>query len=174
MNDFMNFMLNQVMCPCDEFERKKVDEPFAIIYDGGMTAVVWEDGSVTKTHCQSGDQFDPLFGLMACIIRKLTKNHGHGVDNYEDCMKEMAGKIHSVEDVTALIDYVMPLVDMLSVLEDSSELWLEQLGNRAVDPEPVKKNEEPFEAEVCATEEPVLNQDEVRQLIRQLRDEGEL
>ena len=174
--------------PCKYFEPKMpngvvgfitdepTDEPFAIIIDGGMTAVVWEDGTVTKTHCQSGDQFDPMFGIMACIIRKLTKNHGHAVDEYEDRMRTMAQSISKPEDVTALIEYIKPLMDMLSVLEDSKDLWMEQLGPRPEDPTP--KAEEPKAKErkpyANLKEYEHQSQEELRQFVRWLVDEGEL
>lgn len=112
-----------------KFERD-VPQPFSIIFDHGMTAVVWDDGTVTKTHLCEGDTFDPLFGIMACTVRKLTHNRGHGVDECEGCIREFADAIRKPGDIGRLIDFNLLMLDMLTVLDDSAQLWQEQLGER--------------------------------------------
>ena len=165
-------------------------EPFSIIFDHGMTAITWSDGSVTRTHCQQGDTFDPLFGVMACTLRKLTNNRGHAIDECEDCLHEMASSISKPMDVDGLLDFTLLMSDVLSVLQDSEKLWLDQLGEpeqkapakpenskeptKEVKEKPSILFKEKADYEPNVSESYIKAQERVRQKIRELIDKGEL
>lgn len=172
-------------CVYMEDDEAELPSPFSIIYDGDLTAVTWDDGSVTRTHRQQDDEYDPLLGTLACIIRKLTNNEGHGVDLFEDQMHMLADFIEEEDDVDYLIDYYSIVVDMLAVLRDSKGKWLPQLGPDKPEPEPEPVEKIPESAVttsyVSATSklEERLDQltrerEEMRQKVRDLIDAGEL
>ena len=48
--------------------------PTKVIFNGPATIVFWSDGTKTVAKCGEDDTFDPLFGIMACVIRKLGRN----------------------------------------------------------------------------------------------------
>lgn len=99
-----------------------------IIFSGGATIILWDDGTKTVAKCRGGDEFDPLFGIMACIVRKLTGNRGHGVNDNEQLISELAGHIKSLDDIDELIDESLRRLDLLAVLAESADMWMDQLG----------------------------------------------
>lgn len=100
-----------------------------IIFSGGATIILWDDGTKTVAKCRGGDEFDPLFGIMACIVRKLTGNRGHGVNDNEQLISELAGHIKSLDDIDELIDESLRRLDLLAVLAESADMWMDQLGS---------------------------------------------
>lgn len=100
-----------------------------VVFSGPVTVMIWPDGKKTKTRCLEGDDLDYVFGMLACILRKLTRNRGHAVRDNEAALKEMAAKINSMEDLDELLDYVALMHDTLAVLRESSALWVSQLGD---------------------------------------------
>lgn len=99
-----------------------------VIFSGGATIILWDDGTKTVAKCHGGDEFDPLFGIMACIVRKITGNRGHGVNDNEQLISELAGRIKSLDDVDELIDETLRRLDLLTILAESADLWMDQLG----------------------------------------------
>ena len=165
-----------------------------IILNGPATVVKWTDGTKTVSKCRGGDEFDPLFGVLACTVRKLTGNRGHAVDMAEDTLRGMADAIHSIDDIECCRDGCLFFSDMLSVLLNSEDKLLDKLGpNEDEKPcEQVKDSKLPDEAVVESKlpnsvmvavvgkadeiEEQVKDMlpDFIRQEIRNLIDAGEL
>lgn len=162
-------------------ENEVLAKAHAIIFDGDLTAVAWEDGSVTRTHRVDDDEYDPLFGTMACIVRKLSNNRGHAVDNLEEWMHEVAGEIHSTDDLDSQIDELEGKLNALRTLRINEDKWLPQLGKpEAPKPKPAKPkavvatdyNRKVDTAKLM--EATLHNQEMTRQEIRNLIDNGEL
>lgn len=55
-------------------ERRDNDKPKKVILNEPATVVLWDDGTKTIAKCDEDDSFDPLFGIIACVIRKLGRN----------------------------------------------------------------------------------------------------
>lgn len=174
---------NGGFCVYMDDDEAAMPEPFSIIYDGDLTAITWDDGSVTRTHRKDIDEYDAVFGTLACILRKLTNNHGHGVDEHEDALWGIASAIKGEEDVEDLIEHYSLMTDVLVVLSESKDKWLPQLGPDDDEPpadEPPA--DEPIEhAKYGRTKDLVDYMDELdrkheemRQTIRDLIDKGEL
>ena len=162
-----------------------------IIFDGRLTAIVWDDGTDTRTHLADGDTYDPLFGVIACIVRKLTNNRGHSVNDNEPLINEMARDIQSMDDIDTMTDYCLFTLDILSVLQCSSNIWLKHLGDGiesdAEDKQPsscsntstdekltwLSDKVDLMNEEIRLSEE-IRRREEVRQKIRDLLDAGEL
>lgn len=119
-----------------------------VVFSGPATVMLWPDGKKTITRCQDGDELDYVFGMLACILRKLTRNRGHAVEENEAALKEMAAKIDSMEDLDELLDYVGLMHDTLTVLRESSALWVDQLGDPEPEPEPEPAPEGPSDEEL--------------------------
>lgn len=126
---------NGGFCVYMDDDEATMPEPFSIIYDGDLTAITWDDGSVTRTHRKDSDEYDAVFGTLACILRKLTNNHGHGVDEHEEALRGIASAIKSEEDVEDLIEHYSLMTDVLVVLSESKDKWLDQLGPAEERPE---------------------------------------
>ena len=109
----------------EDDELPKADK---VIFSGPATVMLWPDGTKTITKRRDGDENDYVFGMLACILRKLTRNRGHAVDENEAALREMAKAIESMEDLDALLDYTQLMLDTLTVLRESSVLWVDQLG----------------------------------------------
>lgn len=150
-----------------------------IILNGPATVLKWDDGSKTVSKVRDGDKWDPMFGIIACIFRKLTRNRGHGVDDNEPLIAEMAEDIRSLDDIDRMTDFCLLTLDALTILRDSADLWYDKLG-----PE-----DEPVAEELPADEyvkyvhtkdlsdymdELDRKHEEMRQTIRDLVDKGEL
>lgn len=112
----------------DDIDDRSLPTAAKIIFSGGATIILWDDGTKTVAKCHGGDEFDPLFGIMACIVRKLTGNRGHGVNDSEQLISELAGRIKSLDDVDELIDETLRRLDLLAVLAESADMWMDQLG----------------------------------------------
>lgn len=109
-----------------------------IILNGPATVVKWTDGTKTVSKCRGGDEFDPLFGVLACTVRKLTGNRGHAVDMAEDMLRDIVDGIHSIDDIECYRDGCLFFSDMLSVLLNSEDKLLDKLGPN----EPEKTHEQ--------------------------------
>ena len=144
------------------------DAPSAetVIVNGPATVVMWDDGTKTVSKLRDGDEWDPLFGIIACIVRKLTRNRGHAVSESEDLIGAIAADIQSEEDLDDLIDYGNFVLDVLETLRESSPLWMPILGDGDHDDE-----DQPHE---MSAEDAVREREMTRQAIRDLVDRGEL
>lgn len=142
----------------------KVDR---LVFSGPATVTLFSDNTKCVTKCKDGDDYDPLFGVMACLVRRLTRNRGHAVDEYEPELKAIASEIQSPDDVKRLIGHYAVILNTLTMLDESSDKWLEHLGEGACETTPeVEIKDGPIEAHV--------DYDAIRQAIRDLVDKGEL
>lgn len=48
-----------------------------VIYNNPATIVIWNDGSKTVVKCHDGDSYDPVIGLLLCIVRKCSNGAGY-------------------------------------------------------------------------------------------------
>ena len=150
-----------------------------IIFNGPATIVKWDDGSKTVSKVRDGDEWDPMFGIIACIFRKLTRNRGHGVDDNEPLIAEMAEDIRSLDDIDRMTDFCLLTLDALTILRDSANIWYEKLG-----PEDASLDANDAAAEAVRdehggerksrTEDMIAEREQIRQKIRDLVDAGEL
>lgn len=162
-----------------------VPEMDEIILNNPAVVVKWADGTKTVSKARGGDEWDPLFGIIACTVRKLTDNHGHGVDDNESLIAEMAKDIQSLDDIDYMMDFCVLTLDILTVLRDSKDLWYGKLGpdeddffeaspvidDRAVTIEHAIDKSSELEDRI---DQLVREREEMRQKVRDLIDAGEL
>ena len=151
-----------------------------LVFSGPATVTLFSDNTKCVTKCKDGDDYDPLFGVMACLVRKLTRNRGHAVDDYEPELKAIASEIQSPDDVKRLIGHYAVILNTLTMLDESSDKWLEHLGE-CDETECEESADQPSSATSSRinylerlVSEQGKNQDAIRQEIRDLIDRGEL
>lgn len=45
-----------------------------VIYNDPAVVVIWNDGTKTVSKCDYGDNFNPEFGLILCVLKKVVGN----------------------------------------------------------------------------------------------------
>lgn len=48
-----------------------------VIYNDPATTVIWHDGSKTTIKCHDEDSYDPVIGLLLCVIKKISDGQGY-------------------------------------------------------------------------------------------------
>ena len=141
-----------------------------VIFNGPATVTFFTDGSKTVTKAKDGDEFDPLFGLMACALRKVGNNRIR-VDAWEDEISFLSDSLSSAEECRVLADMLNATADAweLGDVADFMGKWAEEHG--------VEEPNVTFSANPEGFNEVVLSDEvheAVRQTIRDLIDKGEL
>lgn len=157
-----------------------------VIFNGPATIVKWEDGTKTVSKARGGDEFDPLFGLMACAVRKVTRNRDHMVDVCEEQLRSIAEAVEEFGDLTAYYTFFAIMVDALGAVIDGKDKWYDQLC-RPSDPKRPEEQEpsttvgninvivtDSFESLNKRVNELERKHEQTRQKVRELIDEGEL
>lgn len=171
----------------DESQQAVLPEVEGVILNGPATVVKWDDGTKTVSKLRDGDEYDPLFGILACTVRKLTGNRDHMVDCCENDLRNVCTRVKGVDEIEELRDYNQLLTDTLTVLLDNRDKWLDQLGKPepVVSPEPAAKPETVVASVSAMTrdrvdeleerlEQTIREREAMRQKLRDLIDAGEL
>ena len=113
--------------------------------------------------------------MLACALRKITRNRGHAVDEYEPALRAVTSGIQSVDDIDQLIEVGMNLVGALMVIRDGASFWYPELGPDADHAPADDEGACPpgaIDHVVALTSEHEIEM--MRQTIRNLIDAGEL
>lgn len=101
-------------------------KPERVILNDPATIVLWSDNSKTVTKCQEDDEYDPLFGIMACVIRKIGLNRVK-VDAWEWVIEFLADNLMDadecrfISDVLAVTAEAWDLNGMVDAMEPYSK-----------------------------------------------------
>lgn len=136
--------------------------------------MLFDDGSKTVTKAKHGDEYDPLFGIMACALRKVGRNRVT-IDMWEPVIGFLA-------DFLADADECRLVADMLNATADALELdgvmdAIEEYDSRAEEPditERIKSMSERIDEDIRHLDEALHEHERTRQTIRNLVDRGEL
>ena len=166
----------------NHIESTKYSKPSVldVLFNGPATIVKFSDDTKAVTKCHKGDKFNGTFGILACAIRKLTRNRGKEVDRFEGVISDLAKHTLMPDDWRKLSDAIGMLADALEV--DGVARNAAKHEREYVEPE---KHEEPADADslidkiiIDRVSEQVSDneavQEQVRQTIRDLLDKGEL
>ena len=93
---------NETKSECNCHSCKDTPDPFAIrsvLSNRRKNAftVVWEDGTTTVVHCQSGDEWDDEKALAMCFTKKALGNKGNFNDKFNDALDNKMKVIHTPE-----------------------------------------------------------------------------
>ncbi|MBQ1840127.1 MAG: hypothetical protein II128_02190, partial [Atopobiaceae bacterium] len=88
--------------------------PKRVIINDPATVVFFKDGSKAVTKAKDGDEYDPLFGIMACALRKVGKNRVR-IDAWEPVIDFLSSYIADAKECRVI-------ADMLNMTADALEL----------------------------------------------------
>lgn len=167
---------------------KKPLRPERVIFNPPATIAFWNDGTKTVAKAKGGDEYDPLFGIMACALRKVGKNRVT-IDSWEPVIDFLSSYLADAKECRAIADMLNTTADALELdgVMDAMEEYDERNEQGDERPESHEPSTEErvenlakgvdgfisFAAKATNTK-PIVNQDEVRQVVRDLIDKGEL
>lgn len=140
-------------------------KPTKVIINDPAT-VVFFDGSKVVTKAKDGDEYDPLFGIMACALRKVGKNRVR-IDSWEPVIDFLSSYLADAKECRVI-------ADMLNTTADALEL---DGVMDAMEEYDVRNAEEPSMEWLTVEEfmgDKLHEHERTRQTIRDLVDRGEL
>lgn len=168
------------------FLRESDPKPTRVIINPPATVVFFEDDTkvVAKTH--DGDEYNPLFGVMACVLRKVGKNRVR-IDAWEDVIGFLSGHVADAKECRLMADMLNQAADALElkgvmdamreydVREDEPTLPAPDFYDKLAT---AVSNEVESRDRIASVEKDVEDiksrHERTRQTIRKLIDEGEL
>ena len=86
--------------------------PKRVIFNDPATIVFWSDGTKTVTKCKGCDEYEPLFGVLACAMRKVGRNKV-SVDAWEGVLAFLADSLADADECRVLADALNATADAL-------------------------------------------------------------
>ena len=138
------------------------------------TVIEWEDGTKSKIKCHDDDTYNPLYGVLRNVIRKVGHNNVT-VDAWEpviDVLSEFIGNPDEAAFLGAVLDVLCDVMTLDGAMErladydvrndeQVSDVDRERFANALVD---LSNGINPSQ----------MSQDEIRQMVRNLQLDGEL
>lgn len=112
-------------------ERKDSDKPEKVILNDPATVVFFKDGTKAVAKAKDGDEYDPLFGIMACALRKTGKNRVR-IDEWEPVIDFLSSYIADAKECRAIADMLNTTADALEL--DGVMDAIEDFDEREYDP----------------------------------------
>ena len=88
--------------------------PKRVIINDPATVVFFSDDSKTVTKAKGGDEYDPLFGIMACALRKVGKNRVT-IDSWEPVIGFLADYLADAKECRVIADMLNTTADALEL-----------------------------------------------------------
>lgn len=166
-------------------------KPAKVIINDPATVVFFSDNTKTVTKAKGGDEYDPLFGIMACALRKVGKNRVR-IDAWEPVIDFLSSHLADAKECRVISDMLNTTADALEL--DGVMDAMEEYDERST--EPMKEHDvrstEPEQVDTATVSDRIsemsliigddiekldqrLNElERTRQTIRDLIDSGEL
>lgn len=88
--------------------------PKRVIINDPATVVFFKDGSKVVTKAKDGDEYDPLFGIMACALRKVGKNRVR-IDAWEPVIDFLSSYLADAKECRVIADMLNTTADALEL-----------------------------------------------------------
>lgn len=88
--------------------------PKKVILNAPATIVFFSDGSKVVSKAHGGDTFDPVFGIMACALRK-TSNNRESIDVWEPVIGYLASFLGDADDCRIVARMLEATADALEL-----------------------------------------------------------
>lgn len=145
--------------------------PKKVIINDPATVVFFESGDKVVAKAKDGDEYDPLFGIMACALRKVGKNRVR-IDAWEPVIDFLSSYLADAKECRVIADMLNTTADALE-LDDVMD---------AMEEYDVRNAEEPHIEWVTPkdiayrdfSEDKLHERERTRQTVRNLIDRGEL
>ena len=148
--------------------------PKKVHMNAPWTVIEWEDGTKSKIKCHDDDTYNPLYGIIRNVIRKVGHNNVT-VDAWEpviDVLSEFIGNPDEAAFLGAVLDVLCDVMTLDGAMErfadydvrndeQVSDVDRERFANALVD---LSNGINPSQ----------MSQDEIRQMVRNLQLDGEL
>lgn len=162
------------------FGRINRPKPSKVIINDPATVVFFDDNSKTVTKAKWGDFYDPLFGIMACALRKVGKNRV-STFLWELVIKFLADNLADAEECRLIADMLNTTADALEldgVMDDIEEYDArntepEQVGTATVS-DRISAVSHTISEDIKKLDQRLNEFERTRQTIRNLVDKGEL
>lgn len=149
--------------------KKKHPRAERVIINEPATIVFFDDGTKVVTKCGAEDEYNPLFGVMACCLRKIGKNRVR-IDAWEPIIDILGGYLADAKECRVIADMLNATADALET--NGAMEQLEEYDERNKTEFDVTASA--FDGNGDVTDESVHNYERTRQTIRNLVDRGEL
>lgn len=151
-------------------------KPTKVIINDPATVVFFDDNSKTVTKAKHGDEYDPMFGIMACVLRKVGRNRV-SIDSWEPVIGFLADYLTDAKECRLVADMLNATADALEldgVMED-----IEEYDARSTEPATTVSDRISEMSRIIGDDIERLDQrlnefERTRQTIRNLVDRGEL
>ena len=88
--------------------------PKRVIINDPATVVFFKDGSKVVTKAKDGDEYDPLFGIMACALRKVGRNRVR-IDAWEPVIDFLSSYLADAKECRVIADMLNTTADALEL-----------------------------------------------------------
>lgn len=89
-------------------------KPERVILNEPATVILWSDGTKTVAKTHNGDKYNPLFGVMACVLRKIGKNRVR-IDAWEDVIGFLSDHVADAKECRLMADMLNQTADVLEL-----------------------------------------------------------
>ena len=88
--------------------------PKKVIINDPATVVFYSDDTKAVTKAKGGDEYDPLFGIMACALRKVGKNRVR-IDAWEPVIDFLSSYLADAKECRVIADMLNTTADALEL-----------------------------------------------------------
>lgn len=157
-------------------------KPAKVIINDPATVVFFSDNTKTVTKAKDGDEYDPLFGIMACALRKVGRNRVR-IDAWEPVIDFLSSYLADAKECRVIADMLNTTADALELdgvmdaMEEYDASAFEDCADaRACGTRPTTTTTYAvaFTTEAERDSDLISRHERTRQTIRNLVDSGEL
>lgn len=143
--------------------------PERVIFNDPATIVFWSDGTKTVTKCKGCDEYEPLFGVLACALRKVGRNRVR-TEAWEGVLAFLADSLADADECRVLADALNATADALDCGDTMDAIVCHEM--RGGEDEGEELPQEPLP--LVDDGSPDERHERTRSLLRELLDRGEL
>lgn len=98
----------------DSSNAARTPTPKRVIINDPATVVFFSDDTKAVTKAKDGDEYDPLFGIMACALRKVGKNRVR-IDAWEPVIDFLSSYLADAKECRVIADMLNTTADALEL-----------------------------------------------------------
>lgn len=144
-------------------------KPERVILNDPATIVLWSDNSKTVTKCKGCDEYEPLFGVLACAMRKVGRNKV-SIDAWEGVLAFLADSLTDADECRVLADALNATADALDCGDTMDAIVCHEMHGGEGEGEELPQEPLPLVDDGSPDE----RHERTRSLLRELLDRGEL
>lgn len=148
-------------------------KPTKVIINDPATVVFFESGDKVVAKAKDGDEYDPLFGIMACALRKVGKNRVR-IDAWEPVIDFLSSYLADAKECRVIADMLNTTADALELDGVMDAMDEYDVRNEQGDTACLRTFDEATTKDIKDLEEVLHGRERTRQRIRDLIDRGEL